>query len=152
MAFITDVQLTVAVHDCLAIKQDNPTAKFWATLITAANIQAYQIIVDTLLQRGWSKTIIDQWDRGAEFQRDIGVWKCLTQGSAMSPQQYSNVALSTLDRRSELKTVAVTIGGVWQEAGEIYGQPQTGPGAISFPPNPYNCGPYSDRSNWWNCW
>lgn len=147
MSFLSDAQLTAALHDCLQIKGDNPTAKFWATIITAANNEAYYIILDALLQRGWSKTDIDQWDRGFEFQRDIGVWKCLTQGSAMAPTLYSGTALAQLDRREELKRVAVTINGVWKDATEIYGQPQTGPGSVIFP---NQCWPNGSVGPWEN--
>lgn len=125
--FIQDADLTSALRDVLqrAGGAQGNLRPFWNSIITNANNKAYWEIVERFMHRGYSKAIIDQWDRGAEFQRDIGLWWALEMGLAMDPETYNPEALKPyqLDRRSELETgqeqgsfrkgVLLTIGGVF---------------------------------------
>lgn len=100
--FITDAVLTKAVKDVIVRPVDEALIPQWETTITRANREAYGIIVRSLAKRGYTKTQIDQWDDGAEFQESIGLWRVLTTLRAMIPDTYSQEALNQLDRRMEL--------------------------------------------------
>jgi hypothetical protein len=124
---------------------------YWNTLITTALNRAYWGIVQELIQRGYSKPIIDQWDRGAEFQQDIGVWISLGMIASQTKDKVSFGALTTvLDRRGELRgvkdrtgkgwfiePVMVTIAGVLQQPDTDVGQVTTGQiqggGSLGYP-------------------
>ena len=122
--FIDDPTLNTALQD-LRASNDHLKA-YWNSIVTAANAKAYLTILTALQNRGWRYDVVNQWDRGVEFQRSIGIWYAIQEVASLAPDKYSHVALTALDRREELKTTNLTINGVWQDPTEIYGQPQTG--------------------------
>lgn len=95
-------------------------------LLAPCQAAAYQEIVGTLLERGFTKEQIDQWDRGPEFELDLTAMWVLTKGGAL--EAFSDLYLARLDRRKELKTVQVFVNGQWI-------RPDTaplGPGVVSY--------------------
>lgn len=111
MSFVTDGQLLAMVADRLKVRPADLPA-YWADSITPqANESAYQEVLGRLLDRGFTKTQIDQWDRGAEFQQAIGLYLALVNGGAYAG--YDAGVLQMLDRRKELKEVLVFISGEW---------------------------------------
>jgi hypothetical protein len=87
---------------------------YWNRLLITALNRSYWIIVSELLQRGYSKAIIDQWDRGAEFQQDIGVWVTLGMAATQTKDKVNFSALMVvLDRRGELRGVKDKTGQGW---------------------------------------
>lgn len=143
--FITAQQLNLAIHDTLQKADAVPLTGYWLTFINLALNWSYNEILQRIGQRGYSKTLIDQWDRGAEFQTDLGVWKALQWLSTQTSVKVNQAALTLLDRRKELSggtntsggsfNVAITgyedpvmllIGGVMTYPDTTVGQPTTG--------------------------
>lgn len=89
MSFVTDNDLTTVV--VAALKKSladlttlaNGDASYWPTLISDANLAAYNEIVGRLVARGYLKTQIDTWDRGVEVQKKIGLYWSLVEGGAL---------------------------------------------------------------------
>lgn len=106
--FLTDAQLQTQLEAVLQVAPGSLSAGdagHWLTIITAANASAYSDLQGTLLGRGLSATQVDTWGRGAEFQRDIGIFWCLVKGAA--GHNYDDKFVKALDRRADLKTVAL---------------------------------------------
>ena len=61
-------------------KEADELQSHWDLILTDSNSSAYNEILSRLLARGYTKVQIDSWDRGAEFQRMIGLYRCLIQG------------------------------------------------------------------------
>lgn len=126
MSFITDAQLNSALHDLLALQPGEGLMPFWNSVITACNLAAYNEILDTMGRRGFSQTVVNQWDRGAEFQTALGLWRCLQELAVRSPDKYGQKPMMAIDRRPELRRTALTIAGVWQDPDTTQGQVTVG--------------------------
>lgn len=131
--FIVDATLKTALQNTL---QKSTLPAFWDEIVTSANSSAYWDIVGRLVARGFTKAQVDSWDRGAEFQRSIGLFWCLNHPAAIgSDNSYSRQNVEAFDRRLELsgdpaqgiQAVAVTSGGVLLQPEGTAGQPTVGP-------------------------
>ena len=79
MSFITSGQLKTRVANALKV-DENDLPGNWDQTIEDAATDAYREIVGKLMARGFTQAQIDAWDRGAEFQRDIGLfWNLVLQ-------------------------------------------------------------------------
>ncbi len=107
--FITDAQLKTKLASNLKVADETTLPAGWDGIITDSNSSAYQDIVSHLLNRGFTSVQINQWDRGAEFESDIGLFWCLVKGAGLHGNDPTFI--NKLDRRAELDTVSVTIGG-----------------------------------------
>lgn len=144
--------LTMLVHDALQKgatealgnvgNPTNPAASiYWQTILDRALRWSYNFILQSLIKRGFSKVIIDQWDQGAEFQSDLGVWYSLQWLATQTTIQIEQTSLNMVDRRAELsgratmkmlgiqgiEPVGITINGIWQWPDTNVGQVTTGP-------------------------
>lgn len=135
--WLTDFQLQQVLLDQLQKSNASNSATlepWWEGVVSRANLWAYWEIVGRLAERGFTKSQIDAWDRGQEFQQDLGLWRAISQLAAMQPDTYSAKGLESLDRRKELtgserediKPVGVTSGGLWQDPAGVPGQVSTG--------------------------
>ncbi|MDE2010239.1 MAG: hypothetical protein KGJ09_09220 [Candidatus Omnitrophica bacterium] len=152
--FITITQLQTAVSSILqkgaGFSVGVGADAYWNTLLNTALTRSYWEIVQRLIQRGYSKGIIDQWDRGAEYQQDLGVWVSLVMVASQTKEKITFGSLMVgLDRRGELSgrkgtdgqwiidPVMVTIGGVLQQPDTDVSQVTTGQiqggGALGYP-------------------
>jgi hypothetical protein len=111
VAFVTDQQLLEAVADRLKVAAKDLPDHYAATIVPQANAGAYQEILGRLLNRGFTKSQIDQFDRGAEFQLSIGLYLSVVNGGAYAG--FDPEVVRALDRRRELDTVLVFVSGVW---------------------------------------
>lgn len=111
--FVTEDQVKQALADILQVAVGTLQA-YWARIVADAREAAYQDILGALTARGYSAGQIAQWDRGAEFQRDIALYWCGVKRATVAAQTQGQLLdrLDRLDRRKELATVAVMIGGV----------------------------------------
>ncbi len=92
------------------LKVDPATLPSYAAgVITSMHLSAYQEIVGCLTERGFSKAVIDTWDRGAEFERALSLFWCLTNLGGM--HAYDDKFLKQFDRRKDLVTVQVYVNG-----------------------------------------
>lgn len=106
--WISDADLKSALADMLGKTSASLVGK-WTDIVTAANVAAANDIAQRLLARGYSAAQIDAWDYRAVFNRDIGLFWALVKGGGLA--DYSDVGINKLDRRKELDTLAVLIGG-----------------------------------------
>jgi len=82
---------------------------YWDDVVSRCHTAAYQEVVGALLARGFSKSVIDTWDRGSEFERSIALYFCAT-----SPQGIGSFDLNAVklwDKREDLKAVQVYTSG-----------------------------------------
>lgn len=108
--WLTDTDLLDALAQVLQRGDRANLASFWAGRVKAANAAAVQEIAGRLTARGYSAAQVQGWDRGAEYQRHIGLYFALLDGGvnvSLLPEQ-----VRLYDRRKELETVAVLVNGV----------------------------------------
>jgi len=107
--FITDAELQQAFADLQALPGvGDLQPRDLSTIITHGNAAAYGSIVRALVKRGFSKTQVDQWVDGAEFQRDIALYFCILKSNGLNPIPPEQMTTwKALDRRAELATVEV---------------------------------------------
>lgn len=128
--FCTIAEITGALKDEFKNKASVTLAGHWDTILGRSHTSAYWDIVNALLKRGYSKTQIDQWDRGAEFEKDLACFWSLARAAGQNPDAFNEAYLAEgklLDRRAELAEVVFTIGGVIVDPAGSYGQVTTGP-------------------------
>lgn len=101
-------------------------APYWETIVSRCNLAAYQEVLGSLLQRGFTRAQVDAWDRRVEFQRDLMVYWALTDGGAL--ESFSDLFVRAKDRRKDLLTVQVFAGGVYVNPLAGVG----GPGVCSY--------------------
>jgi hypothetical protein len=107
----------------------------WDSMIRQGQKAGYNEIVSAFAARGYSKAQIDQWDRGDEFQLDIGAWWALKRLGVVQADMLGQANLNALDRRKELwgskkdeiPAVVLTIDGVAVTPEGTFGQPNFGP-------------------------
>lgn len=138
MAQISDTDLKQALADALGVADVSGLAPKWSRIVADANRDAWRAIQRALGARGYSLTDIDAWDDSAEFNRDIGLFWCLTRGGGLNDFDDRNV--NKLDRRKELETCQVVVGGAATFPGVASTTKQVGRGDIKsstfFPSDP----------------
>lgn len=82
--------------------------EYWDRLCEQAQQSAFRDIRGALITRGFTAAQVDTWDRGEEFERDIGLYWVLIRGAGVQ-RLYSSEDIAKLDRREELKTTLVEI-------------------------------------------
>lgn len=123
MPFITDAVLKT--HVAAVLKFDESTLPaYWNNLIASANESAYLDIRGALIQRGYLANQVDVWPRGAEFNRDLGVFWALVKGAGL--HNYDDKFIKLLDRREELKDVLV------EGIDAVVQTPQGSPAAVGY--------------------
>lgn len=127
MPFLTDNELKQKLADMIGVDVSALPARFTG-IVADANAAAYLDIVDPFVARGFTRGQVDAWDRGAEYQRDIGLFWCLLKGGGLVG--YDPTLIKLLDRRGELKSVELPAQGTPQEQS---GSPKVvGYGSIAF--------------------
>jgi hypothetical protein len=108
MPFLTDTEFRQSLADTLKVNAAE-LGGYWDRLCQEAHLSAYRDVRGALLMRGFAPGQIDQWDRGAEFERDLGLYWALVRGSNV--HSFDQTAIDRLDRRKELETVMVELAG-----------------------------------------
>lgn len=146
MAAVTASEVKSALAPVLKLDEAEMPA-YWDGICEHAADFAFWQVRDALLSRGFRLTEdVVPWDRLHEFTRDLALWKALNLGGA-----YDVVPKDTrdaLDRREELETVLVYVGGLWvRPAGDMPGQ-----AASAGPTVAQNSGvfPFSDDPDDWD--
>jgi hypothetical protein len=109
--FIADTVLQTALEAILKVAQGTllVNTPYWGDIITASNQSAFNSITTNLQAQGFSTQQIQAWDRGIEYNTDIGLYWCLVKGAAL--HSYDDKFISRFDRRKELNPAVVTNGG-----------------------------------------
>lgn len=107
--FTTDAAIKTEVAAALKVASSSDLQAWWDTVIARAHLAAYQEIVGQLIRRGFSKAVIDTWDRGTEFEKDLSLYYCFT--SPQGAGAFDLKAVQLWDRRKELETVIVFVSG-----------------------------------------
>lgn len=106
---MTETDLLDQVASILQRPDRGSLEPFWAVRAAPAIAAATAEITGALLARGYTTSQIDAWDRRDEYQRSISLFFSLLDGIALAGRSSDEVKL--YDRRKELLTCAVTVGG-----------------------------------------
>jgi hypothetical protein len=121
--FVTDAATLQAINDTLQGIGAAPAPSYLANINVRAHQWAYNVITMVLTRRGWLLAQIVQWDNGPAAEVDLTVFRALSQAGTLV--DVPNDLLKSLDWRPELKTVELTIAGVYQDplgqAGQVTG-------------------------------
>lgn len=104
--FLSDSEFRQALADTLKIDVAK-LGSYWDRQCKQAHESAYLDVRGALLARGFTAAQADSWARGAEFERDIGLFWALVRG--MGVANIGSEFIDRLDRRAELQTVMVEI-------------------------------------------
>lgn len=134
MPFLTDAELLANLADLL---RDDPAelSASWSSVISAANAQAQADITAALGAMGYSPAQVQIWDRLRVYNRSIGLWYALTDGSILI--DFDPDKIDRLDRRKELSRKSdppfqYTSGGVvYPPAAALTGDPVGGQAVAS---------------------
>jgi len=121
--FNTAAQCLQAINDCLQGVGSAPAPSFWANIVARTQPWAYNQIVMVLARRGWLIAQIIAWDLGPTAEIDLTVFRSISQAGVAL--EINEDRIKSLDWREELKTVELTINGVYQDpqgtAGQVSG-------------------------------
>lgn len=92
-------------------------ATAWDHILPDAARAGNNAVVGGLSARGYSRKQIFAWDRAEEFAADIALFWALVKGGVGRDDPEMPALIAALDRRAELETAAVTVGGESVEPG-----------------------------------
>lgn len=98
--WITSAILKQALANMLHLEVAS-LGKQWDQIVADSNQSAFLDIRGILIMRGYTAQQVMGWDRGPEFQRDIGLFWCLVKGAGLHP--YDDRFIKQLDRREEIR-------------------------------------------------
>lgn len=126
--FLTDTQIKSALAAVLKMPSANDLPAYWDELIVQGHLQAWTDVLEALLARGFTSAQVGGWEGGAAYERSLALYHTLTLGGAL--EAFSDTFIKALDRREALKTVLVSVAGVWVNPPAADG----GPGQCSSGP------------------
>ena len=108
--FIADSDLQLALESVFKQNGGQLTTNVpaWSQIITQANSDAYALIQEKLLERGFTLTKIQSWDFGTNYQTEIGVYKALIKGAGLHgyDDKFINQYKGTTDRLEDVLIVS----------------------------------------------
>jgi hypothetical protein len=113
--YLTDTELLAALA---ARFMTTPTALVerapqWTDIVRDANTDAYALIREVLVGRGYALADIDAWDRRRDFNRRIGLCNALTEGAGIAPREINWDAVDRIcAAKEELAEVLLTVDAV----------------------------------------
>lgn len=136
--YLTDAQIQTSLLPLLKLNDATTLAAYWTTIISDCHQQAYNEVQGRLLERGYTAAQIAAWDRGAELEKDLSLYWCLTKGAGLNGTD--DKWIKVLDRRKELETISVSNAGKVVNPGPVglvgFGTLSTGVGAFVYQPQP----------------
>lgn len=124
--FNSSAVILQAISDTLQQAGTSSLPAQWTNIANQAQTWAYQEIVSVLSGRGFTAAQIAAWDRGAEFELDLSLFRALSRGHMLGAMADAPFLLKTFDRRPELLTVIYTTGGAIQDPQGTAGLPNFG--------------------------
>jgi hypothetical protein len=149
VGWLDEGDLSDYVKDHLQKAKTEQLKPYWDSIIRQGVTSAYYEIVSAFALRGYTKAQTDQWDRGREFQLDIGAWWALKRLGVMHSDVLGQANLDALDRRPELRgtkeipAVPLIVDGEILDPAGTYGQPNYGP--LSTTDDLFVMDPYDPR-------
>lgn len=122
MAFVTDAEIKQYFADHIGQAAYGNLETRYDRLITRANTAAYNLILTTLLGRGYTAAQIAGWDQGDEFNLDLAC--CYLMPSAKRGDD-DDTWRERFCRKAELEDVAILVSG------EVV-LPSTSQGSITY--------------------
>jgi hypothetical protein len=107
--WISNSRLRELTADAMSVVETTLTGR-WTELIDRSNKSAAFDIRAALIGRGFTDDQIEGWDRRVEFNEDLGLFWVFVRANLTGT--YTDVMLNKLDRRKELKDMALTVDGV----------------------------------------
>lgn len=123
MPFVTNMQVQTAIASRLKLTDVTKVPASVIAMITDAINRGYQDIVSKLQGRGYTAGQVAAWDRAYEFNLDLAMFWTAVQSMNL---EADDLWVQKLDRRKELDSVAVMIGGNLVNPGT------TGGGQVGF--------------------
>lgn len=114
--YITNAELVAKVAARTGQTPDHLIANGsqWNGIIEDANTDAYNHIRSVLVGRGFSTSVIDTWDRRAEFNRKVALCFAMREGAAF--KLYDVDAIDQVCKcLEELEELPILVSGVEQE-------------------------------------
>jgi hypothetical protein len=121
MSFLTDAQITQSVSDILKYASVGGLPTYAANVVTEAHAAAYNEMLGRLLNRGYTLAQITSWDQGVFYERMLSIYFVMV--NVAGTGDYSDLWIKQYDRRKDLDTVLISIGGVFVQP--VEGQPGT---------------------------
>lgn len=128
--FLNDSEILQGVADRMNTTPAGLTQPKWNNLVAAAHSSAYQKIMGKLLGRGFTVEQINQWDDGANVERDLSLYFCFVNGAVLNnfdPQYIQRISRATSiggEAGSELdKVTTLQIAGKWIAPGNTANSP-----------------------------
>lgn len=113
--FLSDGQIKQSLADTLKVDLAE-LEPYWDRLVTECHLSGYQTMRGHLLSRGFTALQVDNWARGAEFERDLSLYWLLKRGSTL--HNYDKDTVEAFNRFKELELMAVeTDAGLPQAPG-----------------------------------
>lgn len=110
MAWVTDAELTTAVTDATG---GGTLADSWSSVVTWANLHAYNRLLSVLGGRGYSAAQLADWDDRVQWNTRLGVCLAVRQKMWRGEGYDWQVARDEYEAiTEELKAVIITIDGV----------------------------------------
>jgi hypothetical protein len=136
--FLTDLQTYEAIRQTLQASTGKALSPTWNGINQSAHAWAYNLIYTTLLARGFSAAQINAWDQGADYERDLTLYRAFLQGAAL--HRLDSDFIKLFDRSKALEKVSVSNVGVWQAPADTPGTVGTGKintagGVFNFDPD-----------------
>lgn len=122
--FNTPANVLQAVSDTLQQVGSINLPAQWENIAAQCQTWAYNEIVSALSGRGFTPAQIAAWDRGAEFELDLAIFRALSRGGALA--NLSAEFIKSFDRRPELREVIYTTAGSIQDPQGSAGLPNVG--------------------------
>lgn len=121
--FVTDAEVEAVVADLLKVSLGS-LPDHVRQVARRAHARAYNLIVRTLVGRGFTKAQVDQWDEGEDVERDLAAFLVGTTAGVIQKYKLDPKVVEVLDRREDLKTTPVLM---------ISGEPVNPAGTVSLP-------------------
>ncbi len=126
--FLSDAQIKTSLAAHLKQDADDLDMNVWGPILGRAHQAAYQEILGKLLARSFTIDQINSFDSGAFYEESITLFFLAARGSF--GESYDLTAAKLLDKRADLVTCQVFIGGKWVKPLEG----ASGPGTVNTGP------------------
>lgn len=143
--FLTDLQIEQSLADLLKLAGGVGALPANApNVVTEAHAAAYNEVVGRLLARGYTLAQITAWDQGVFYERQITLFFCMV--NLAGTFGYDEKWIAMYDRRKDLATVMLSIGGTFVSPQSVDGSGTVGGGVENTANDIFVWPPAGDRT------